>query len=71
MTPYLTAQKALDYASNVIEGRLPEAEPIIAQNAYWAYHYARHIIKGPWPNHINPKLDDYYLDMYNKFINNL
>jgi hypothetical protein len=30
-------------------GRFPEGEPAIATDPYWAYMYARHIIKGRWP----------------------
>jgi hypothetical protein len=30
-------------------GRFPEGEAAIAKDPYWAYQYARHIIKGRWP----------------------
>ena len=30
-------------------GRFPEGEAAIAKDPYWAYMYARHIIKGRWP----------------------
>jgi len=36
------------YARDVIEGRWPEAEPIIMTNVYCAYHYSRYVIKGRW-----------------------
>ena len=40
---------AMDYACHVIEGRWPEAEPIIITNPYAAFEYARNVIKGRWP----------------------
>ena len=33
----------LNYAKHVIEGRWPEAEPIIAKSPYWSLEYARNI----------------------------
>ena len=38
------------YALNVIEGRWPEAEPVIMKYPYQAYWYARDVIKGRWPD---------------------
>ena len=29
--------------------RFPEAEPYIAKDPYWAYRYARDVLKGRWP----------------------
>ena len=37
------------YANDVIKGRWPEAEAVIAQNANAASWYAEDVIKGPWP----------------------
>jgi hypothetical protein len=40
---------ALGYASDVINGRWPAAEPIIANDAFPAFYYAQDVIKGRWP----------------------
>ena len=40
---------AFRYARDVIQGRWPEAEPVISQDPQWAYFYARYAIKGRWP----------------------
>ena len=37
------------YARDIIRGRWPEAEAVIATNPRWAYHYALYVIKGRWP----------------------
>jgi hypothetical protein len=37
------------YARDIIQGRWPEAEPVIAQDRQAAYHYAEQVIKGRWP----------------------
>ena len=37
------------YASNVVGGRWPEAEPLILTNIAMTYWYAYNIIKGRWP----------------------
>ena len=37
------------YASDVIEGRWPEAESVIMNDPGYAYRYALDIIKGRWP----------------------
>ena len=38
-----------EYAKDVIQGRWPEAEPIIMKSPYYAYRYAYYVIKGRWP----------------------
>ena len=43
------ANAALRYARDIIKGRWPEAEAVIAQDADAASWYARDIIKGRWP----------------------
>ena len=40
---------AFSYARFVIRGRFPEAEATILADTTWAYRYAAHVIKGPWP----------------------
>ena len=45
----MTPREAFNYAHDVIEGRWPEAEPIIMQEPKSAYWYAQDVIKGPWP----------------------
>ena len=45
MIPYLTAKNAYLYAKDVIKGRFPEAEPVIAKDAGWACYYALYVIK--------------------------
>jgi hypothetical protein len=37
------------YARNVIQGRWPEAEPVIMGNPDAAYQYAQDVIQGRWP----------------------
>ena len=37
------------YALHVIKGRWPEAEPVIQQDAEYAYLYALNVIEGRWP----------------------
>ena len=34
------------YSKNVIKGRWPEAEPVIAKDPYWKNMYSKEIIKG-------------------------
>ena len=41
-------EKAYFYAERRMV-RFPEGEAVIATDPYWAYHYARHIIKGRFP----------------------
>ena len=36
------------YACEVIEGRWPEAEPVILTSPQWAYWYARDVIESHW-----------------------
>ena len=43
------ANAAYWYAEEVIKGRWPEAEGVIAQDAFSALRYASDIIKGRWP----------------------
>ena len=38
-----------EYVKDVINGRWPEAEPVIMKNTIYAYMYARDVIKGRWP----------------------
>lgn len=40
---------AVDYAIFVLKGRFYEAEPYIMRDKQCAYFYAKHIIKGRWP----------------------
>ena len=40
---------ALDYATNIIKGRWPEAEPYILQELHTAYWYAINVVKDRWP----------------------
>lgn len=37
------------YAWNVVQGRCPELEDVIAKNPSWASWYACQIIRGSWP----------------------
>lgn len=37
------------YAHYVLKKRWPEAEDLIRQDPWQAYHYARDVIKGRWP----------------------
>ena len=37
------------YIANVIKGRWPEAEAMIAAHPSAAYYYAKDVIKGRWP----------------------
>ena len=37
------------YAKDVIKGRWPEGETVIASDPRWAYKYAKYVIKGRWP----------------------
>ena len=41
-------EKAYFYAERRMV-RFPEGEAAIATDPYWAYHYARHVIKGRFP----------------------
>ncbi len=36
------------YATNVIKGRWPEVENLIASDPYWAVYYAKDVIQGQW-----------------------
>ena len=40
---------AYDYAKDVIGGRWPEGEEVIATDAVWAYLYAKNVISGRFP----------------------
>lgn len=51
---YLTPEAAYHYALNVIKGRWPEGEPVIAKDLRWATSYAEFVIKGRWPE-IEPR----------------
>ena len=45
-------EQAYRYALNVLQGRFPEGEPVIAQDSRWAYYYARDVIdviNDRWP----------------------
>jgi hypothetical protein len=37
------------YARDVLKGRWPESEAVIATAPQWAYEYAKYVIKGPFP----------------------
>ena len=41
-------ESAFWYAHNIIEGRWPPGEAVIAQNSVWAYYYAHYVIKRRW-----------------------
>lgn len=41
-----TAAEAFDYARDIIKGRWPEGEAIIASDIYYAYYYSQVVIKG-------------------------
>ena len=43
------ADVVYQYAKDAIKGRWPEAEKIIAKDAFHAYLYAENVIKGRWP----------------------
>ena len=50
LTWYLSSPKrAYHYARDVIEGRWPEGEALIAQDVHYAYLYAYAIIKDRFP----------------------
>ena len=40
---------AYQYARDIIQGRWPEGERVIASDPNFAYRYARDVIKGRWP----------------------
>ena len=42
------AKGAYFYAIDVIKGRFPEGESVIASSPKWAYFYAKYIIQGRW-----------------------
>ena len=42
-------QAAYHYARDVIKGRFPEGEYLIAQHPYWAFCYAVNVIRARWP----------------------
>lgn len=44
-----TAKDAYHYARDVIKGRFPEREAMIATNPHWAYRYAYYAIDGRFP----------------------
>jgi hypothetical protein len=43
-----TARYAYYYARDVIKGRWPEVEAVIATDPEWAYLYALNVVKGRW-----------------------
>ena len=45
----MTAEDAYYYARDVINGRWPEVEAVIATDPEKAYRYALNVIKGRWP----------------------
>ena len=49
--------EAYRYASEVIKGRWPEGEKIIASDLWIAVDYARHVIKSRWPDIEKPILN--------------
>jgi hypothetical protein len=57
------------YATQVIGGRWPEAEPTIATEPYSAVDYALFVIKGPWPE-AEPAIrsEPYCSDVYDQFL---
>jgi hypothetical protein len=44
------AERAYDYALNVLQGRWPEGEHLIRRDPELAYSYVRDVIKGRWPD---------------------
>ena len=44
-----TAQKAYQYAKNILKRRWKEGEKAIGSSPYYAYQYAKFVIKGRWP----------------------
>ena len=40
---------AYNYAKDVIQGRWPEGEKLLASDPVWAFYYANDVIKGRWP----------------------
>ena len=42
-------EKAYLYARDVIQGRWPDAEAVIAQDPWWAYWYAYEVLQRPFP----------------------
>jgi len=45
----MTAKEAFYYAREVVKGRWPEAEKVIAADPKWAFYYASEVIKERWP----------------------
>jgi len=43
----MTPKEAYDTAYN-LGNRIPELEPVISQNAFYSYYYAKDVIKGRW-----------------------
>jgi len=39
---------AVNYASDIIEGRFEEAEPVILKEPHWAYLYAANVLHARW-----------------------
>jgi len=53
------------YAENVIKGRWPEGEAVIAKDAQYAYHYAKDVIGGRFPEGEKVILsDECYKELY-------
>lgn len=44
-----TAQKAYQYAKNILNKRWKEGEGAISSHSYYAYQYAKYVIKDRWP----------------------
>jgi hypothetical protein len=49
LTALATPTLAYDYAKNTVDGKWPEGEPVILQDAYRSYAYARFVIGDRWP----------------------
>jgi hypothetical protein len=56
---------AVKYATQVIRGRFPEAEPYILKGntPFLVYDYAKYVINGPWPEGEHIILQDLYTTM--------
>jgi len=64
------AHYAYWYARDVIQGRFPEGEAVIATSAYWAYWYARDIINGRFPEgEASIATNAAYINSYTHLIN--
>ena len=62
------ANGLFEYSKNIIQGRWPEAEPIIAQNKLASYNYAAVVMKDRWPEIEHHILNDYrYIPTYARY----